>query len=68
MPLAIFAKPAVCFDFKQYIHPEITWGGESRLQCLNQPSHTDIVPQTLALVMDCVIHTNVTKNAESDSV
>lgn len=68
MPLAIAESEAHCRFCKQYVHPKIICKGESCLSCLNRSSHTNIVPRAVALVINWVIHTNVTKSSESDKV
>ena len=60
MPLAVSETEAHCRFCKHYIHPEITWRGDSSLRCLNWPGHTTTVLQTV--VFEClmnVFHTNV---------
>lgn len=54
MPLAVTAMEAYYRFCKCYIYPEITWGGENHLHCLNWPSYTNIVPQTITY--ECLIN------------
>lgn len=53
MPLSIAGSEVHCRFCKQHVHTKIICRGESCLSCLNRPSHTNIVPLAVALVVNC---------------